>query len=204
MKETKDLNKMQHKKPRSKHPSMADKLEQDQWPWEQWQECIANGCKDKYKVIKDVYKELSETVPSTGIIYKWLHKYHPDACRTQQSYGTGKQVKVGRSSKNKFVSRKGEVFVRTKNGWDREYRTIVAPTILQKQQYDMVVHHRDGNHNNNNPDNLEVMTRAQHTSLHVRAYHARKKLLKQCCDKLDNILKEIDMCLKDIQYDTKK
>lgn len=31
-----------------------------------------------------------------------------------------------------------------------------------------VIHHKDGNHSNNDPDNLQLMTRADHCSLHQK------------------------------------
>jgi hypothetical protein len=35
--------------------------------------------------------------------------------------------------------------------------------VLKKE---FVVHHKDGNHNNNDISNLEILTRGEHTSIH--------------------------------------
>ena len=46
------------------------------------------------------------------------------------------------------------------------YRYIVELKFGRKLLYNEVVHHIDGNHFNNDPDNLQVLTRAEHTKLH--------------------------------------
>ena len=42
-------------------------------------------------------------------------------------------------------------------------------------QPDEVVHHVDGDHTNNKPNNLEVMDRREHARLHMLEYWKRKK-----------------------------
>ena len=66
-----------------------------------------------------------------------------------------------------------------KNGRIREHRLVVennkglfsgdwfeeinGVTVLKK---DAVVHHKDGNHNNNDVNNLEIVSRGEHTAIH--------------------------------------
>ena len=50
---------------------------------------------------------------------------------------------------------------------ERYYRRIAEKKIGRKLEYDECVHHVDGDHSNNDPDNLDVMTRAEHASLHM-------------------------------------
>jgi len=52
------------------------------------------------------------------------------------------------------------------NKYRNEHRLIMEQRIGRKLSFNEVVHHRDGNKHNNNPDNLEVMSRAEHTRLH--------------------------------------
>lgn len=46
------------------------------------------------------------------------------------------------------------------------HRVVAEIKIGRPLKKDEVVHHKDRNKANNNPDNLEVMTRGEHTALH--------------------------------------
>lgn len=50
--------------------------------------------------------------------------------------------------------------------YNDEYFVIINGHYYLKKEY--CVHHKDGNHNNNNIDNLVVCTRGEHTSIHNR------------------------------------
>lgn len=53
------------------------------------------------------------------------------------------------------------------NGVKRDlHRHIVETYLGKKLPYNKVVHHIDGDKLNNDPDNLEIMTRAKHARLH--------------------------------------
>jgi hypothetical protein len=54
------------------------------------------------------------------------------------------------------------VVVKTDQGWKREHRVVARPAPHQ------VVHHADGNPTNNAPENLQLMTQAEHARLHAR------------------------------------
>jgi hypothetical protein len=49
-----------------------------------------------------------------------------------------------------------------KNGYVREHRANVIEAIPNE----FIVHHKDGNKRNNDPDNLEVLSRSEHMRLH--------------------------------------
>ena len=47
-----------------------------------------------------------------------------------------------------------------------EHRRVAEQTVGRPLLASEVVHHRDGNKHNNHPDNLEVLTRAEHLRVH--------------------------------------
>lgn len=50
--------------------------------------------------------------------------------------------------------------------YDSKFFVVVDGKYYLKKEYH--VHHKDGNHNNNNIDNLVICTRSEHTSIHNR------------------------------------
>lgn len=54
----------------------------------------------------------------------------------------------------------------TKNSYVLLHRLIVENELGRFLTKDEIVHHKDGNKKNNDPSNLEVMTAAEHASLH--------------------------------------
>ena len=68
------------------------------------------------------------------------------------------------ADKNGRVVRHRLVVEQNSKMFDNEYFEVVnGITVLKK---DFVVHHKDGNHNNDDVSNLEVMTLSEHTKLH--------------------------------------
>lgn len=68
------------------------------------------------------------------------------------------------ADKNGRVVRHRLVVEQNSKMFDDEYFDVVnGITVLKK---DFIVHHKDGNHNNDNVSNLEVMTLSEHTQLH--------------------------------------
>lgn len=55
-----------------------------------------------------------------------------------------------------------------KNGYVLEHRLVMEEHIGRPIPREMVVHHRNGNKLDNRIENLCIMTRAEHTSLHRR------------------------------------
>ena len=55
-----------------------------------------------------------------------------------------------------------------------EHRKIMRLKLGRPLESDEVVHHVDGNPLNNKPSNLQVMTRSEHTRLHIREYWRKR------------------------------
>lgn len=60
----------------------------------------------------------------------------------------------------------------------KEYRKLAEKKLGRKLKEDEVVHHIDGDHTNNNLDNLEVMNEAEHTRLHVALRTKARKAIE--------------------------
>ncbi len=126
--------------------------------------------------VRKLFEHLTGTQLSTGSVYAWLLRFHrSEVKRNVNCYGAGCNVKKGRSSKCLFIDKHGEKMIRTNVGWQPEYRAMLAPELCRERDEDMVVHHIDGNHTNNTPSNLQIMTRSEHSSLHMRAVWAARK-----------------------------
>ena len=61
------------------------------------------------------------------------------------------------------------------DGYVYTHDLIMTAIIGRPLEADEVVHHLDGNKLNNDPKNLRLMKRSEHTRLHSRAYWAQKK-----------------------------
>ena len=57
-----------------------------------------------------------------------------------------------------------------------KHRLLAEIKIGRKLEDDEVVHHIDGNHLNNDIENLQVMKRSEHMSLHIREYWNKRKV----------------------------
>jgi len=55
-----------------------------------------------------------------------------------------------------------------------EHRRIARLKLGRDLKSNEVVHHIDGNKHNNKPNNLQVMTKAEHTSLHMKEYWRKR------------------------------
>lgn len=57
-------------------------------------------------------------------------------------------------------------YIRNKKMYKSEHRVIVEKMLGRELRQDELVHHIDGNKKNNNPDNLMIVTRAEHAKIH--------------------------------------
>lgn len=74
---------------------------------------------------------------------------------------------------------------RNKNNYVFYHRVVMENLLGRLLTEDEVVHHKNGNKKDNRPENLEVMTREEHTRLHA-SRHGKKmvKLKCPCCGKI--------------------
>ena len=56
--------------------------------------------------------------------------------------------------------------------------------IVLKREYQ--VHHKDGNHNNNDINNLEILTRSEHTSIHNK----EKEIIRDSLGRITGVVKQ--------------
>ena len=67
----------------------------------------------------------------------------------------------------------GKTYTKT---FSRHTHRVVAEAMLgRKLRSDEVVHHIDGNKRNNDPSNLQVMTRSEHARMHTLEYYEKKR-----------------------------
>ncbi len=71
-----------------------------------------------------------------------------------------------------------DIIIGCTNGYSRKEQDVVAEDILNVNvDYTTFIHHKDENHQNNNPENLEVVTRSTHQYFHLDGlYEGTKKL----------------------------
>lgn len=71
----------------------------------------------------------------------------------------------------------------TKNGYVLEHRLRIEDKLKRFLSSDEVVHHKDGDKHNNKIENLEVMSRSEHTRLHATKGRNVKTLVCPNCGK---------------------
>jgi hypothetical protein len=53
--------------------------------------------------------------------------------------------------------------------WLEQHRAVVENVLGRKLKKSEIVHHRNGNKQDNRPENLVAMTRSQHMKVHIEA-----------------------------------
>jgi hypothetical protein len=66
----------------------------------------------------------------------------------------------------------------------REHRWGMEQLLGRELDHDEIVHHKDGNYRNNNPANLEVITRRAHGYIHYLKYPLIKRCQRAGCGKM--------------------
>lgn len=129
-----------------------------------------------YKIIQQFL--LSKKVDvSIGSIASWIKNNTFDIVDTDRiEYGSGHQVKIGRTTREKFTCKSnGENYVKLAEKWVKEYTSMMTDVLREENDADVVIHHLDGNHMNNDKSNLKIMTRSEHSKLHAIQYWKNKK-----------------------------
>ena len=95
----------------------------------------------------------------------------------------------GRTIEQRFAMRKRRINAKDRQGkecqtynkqlGEPEHRRIMKFKLGRDLDKDEVVHHIDGNPLNNKPSNLKVMSRSEHTRLHLREYWSKKRNEKE-------------------------
>ena len=93
------------------------------------------------------------------------------------------------NAKGRTIDERFEMRMRRKNSRDRigkethtynkqlgepEHRKIMRLKLGRPLRDDEIVHHKDGDLNNNKPSNLQVMTRGEHARMHMLEYWRKK------------------------------
>jgi len=98
-------------------------------------------------------------------IYNW----------TQNPENQPGQTIEQRAARRERAKRRSGGTAPTKHFGMSYHRAIMEAKLGRPLQPDEVVHHIDGNHENNKPNNLEVMDRREHARWHMKQYWAKKK-----------------------------
>ena len=83
-------------------------------------------------------------------------KANPRGPRFTRETGAPWAIELRGTGTRGYVKRDGQ----------HEHRVIMERVLGRKLTFKEVVHHKDGNKHNNDPSNLEVMTRAEHMRRH--------------------------------------
>lgn len=94
--------------------------------------------------------------------YKYVQGHHTRLFTSEEQSRRG-QMNDGKTQRDRF---EGVSTHYRKVRGRHEHRIVMERVLGRKLTYDDVVHHKDGNKRNNHPDNLEVMTRADHIAEH--------------------------------------
>ncbi len=115
---------------------------------------------DMYRSGKSIPQICKEIGCTSGSVIPALRKH---GIATRSISDAVSMSRLGAKSKQTH----GYVFVRTgKYRRALEHRLVMEKELGRKLLDDEVVHHKDGNTDNNSPDNLIVITRGEHTRLH--------------------------------------
>lgn len=115
-------------------------------------------CKNRqsyYKSMKPCECGCGETVAK-----RFLPGHHTRLLTSEEQSRRGQMndgsATRGRGSKDTYTKVRGR----------HEHRRVMESLIGRSLTFDDIVHHLDGNKKNNHPDNLKLMTRAEHIKAH--------------------------------------
>ncbi len=77
-----------------------------------------------------------------------------------------KRPEISKPLGSRRISKRGYVFIRTEEGWIQEHRIIMENILNRKLTKDEIVHHKDGDIQNNKEHNLCLMKHGEHSTYH--------------------------------------
>lgn len=101
--------------------------------------------------------------------YTFVHGHHTRLFTPEE------QARRGRQNDGSALLDSGAGKSYRKVGQRHEHRTVMEEKLGRPLLPGEIVHHRDDNKRNNDPDNLEVMTQADHMRLHLPEMLAARK-----------------------------
>ncbi len=96
----------------------------------------------------------------TSYIFKWGHH--------TRLFTSEEQARRGRQNTGDAQRDRGEGKTYRKVAQRHEHRVVAEHKLGRLLLPCEIVHHRDGNKRNNTPENLEVLTRAEHLRVHFK------------------------------------
>jgi hypothetical protein len=164
--------------------------------------CCSNECMGKFNS-KRYNKQITLVCPICGKEYrcKQSKKEHHRTCGDKQC--RGKWLSQTRQGENNSNYRKieinlkknaitGEIHDKSKNVYQHVVKTVLGLSSITKLPKGYVIHHKDANHMNNNPENLVVLPKTAHRLVHtyfgnvlIKALHTNKITREdffKCCN----------------------
>ena len=101
-----------------------------------------------------------------------------------ENYGKPQRVRLDRSTGYEYFFDRAHPLAK-KNGLVAYHRHVASVKLGRWLRREEVVHHRDGQRANNDPQNLEVMTRQSHTSHHQKRNPTIYELCACCSNRFE-------------------
>lgn len=94
----------------------------------------------------------------------------------KENISTGHRKRADRFAAGTTVKKNGYIeFTRGEHKFRGQHVVVVEEIIGRRLMPNECVHHKDCNRQNNNPDNLQLMTRSEHAQLHALENHSKRE-----------------------------